>query len=113
MDLVVAGTDAAVGGDHMTAVDPPHAVFGKQRHRTRMDPQAVAPRHVLQPGRPGAVGLARDMRAGPATVADEQHRHFGKEGHHRTARSEEHTSELQSLMRQSYAVLCLQKKKKK
>src|SRR3546814_6165255 len=28
-------------------------------------------------------------------------------------RSEEHTSELQSLMRKSYAVLCLQKKKKK
>src|SRR3546814_6067284 len=28
------------------------------------------------------------------------------------ARSEEHTSELQSLMRNSYAVLCLKKKKK-
>src|SRR3546814_6387862 len=28
------------------------------------------------------------------------------------ARSEEHTSELQSLMRNSYAVFCLQKKKK-
>src|SRR3546814_9846021 len=28
-------------------------------------------------------------------------------------RSEEHTSELQSLMRTSYAVFCLQKKKKK
>src|SRR3546814_1545607 len=34
---------------------------------------------------------------------------------HRTgdARSEEHTSELQSLMRISYAVFCLQKKNKK
>src|SRR3546814_10879586 len=31
----------------------------------------------------------------------------------RKARSEEHTSELQSLMRISYAVFCLQKKKKK
>src|SRR3546814_2552224 len=31
---------------------------------------------------------------------------------HRAARSEEHTSELQSLMRISYAVLCLKKKKK-
>src|SRR3546814_7627329 len=29
-----------------------------------------------------------------------------------TARSEEHTSELQSLMRSSYAVFCLKKKKK-
>src|SRR3546814_6174725 len=31
---------------------------------------------------------------------------------HRLIRSEEHTSELQSLMRISYAVLCLKKKKK-
>src|SRR3546814_8067505 len=30
-----------------------------------------------------------------------------------TTRSEEHTSELQSLMRNSYAVFCLKKKKKK
>src|SRR3546814_3685701 len=32
---------------------------------------------------------------------------------HRDARSEEHTSELQSLMRISYAVFCLKKKKTK
>src|SRR3546814_8189003 len=32
---------------------------------------------------------------------------------HPTHRSEEHTSELQSLMRISYAVFCLQKKNKK
>src|SRR3546814_2105659 len=31
----------------------------------------------------------------------------------RSLRSEEHTSELQSLMRSSYAVFCLKKKKKK
>src|SRR3546814_2385988 len=31
---------------------------------------------------------------------------------HATSRSEEHTSELQSLMRISYAVFCLKKKKK-
>src|SRR3546814_3624770 len=31
----------------------------------------------------------------------------------RLRRSEEHTSELQSLMRSSYAVFCLKKKKKK
>src|SRR3546814_9539263 len=33
-------------------------------------------------------------------------------GHRRLPRSEEHTSELQSLMRISYAVFCLKKKKK-
>src|SRR3546814_7061324 len=34
-------------------------------------------------------------------------------GHEQHARSEEHTSELQSLMRNSYAVFCLKKKKTK
>src|SRR3546814_958007 len=34
-------------------------------------------------------------------------------GRHRHRRSEEHTSELQSLMRISYAVFCLKKKNKK
>src|SRR3546814_2178337 len=33
--------------------------------------------------------------------------------HYRVARSEEHTSELQSLMRISYAVFCLKKKTRK
>src|SRR3546814_8726343 len=39
---------------------------------------------------------------------------IGKTGHEmlRRLRSEEHTSELQSLMRISYAVFCLKKKKK-
>src|SRR3546814_6747034 len=40
-------------------------------------------------------------------------RAFGRERRYPlTARSEEHTSELQSLMRISYAVFCLKKKKK-
>src|SRR3546814_8180940 len=33
-------------------------------------------------------------------------------GRHHPARSEEHTSELKTLMRTSYAVFCLKKKKK-
>src|SRR3546814_5216439 len=36
---------------------------------------------------------------------------LGRRASPRTLRSEEHTSELQSLMRISYAVLCLKKKK--
>src|SRR3546814_3677062 len=42
-------------------------------------------------------------------------RHGCDERHamHRAVRSEEHTSELQSLMRISYAVFCLKKKKKR
>src|SRR3546814_2516309 len=45
----------------------------------------------------------------PATVAVRQRQHARPPG----PRSEEHTSELQSLMRISYAVFCLKKKKKK
>src|SRR3546814_4291777 len=48
--------------------------------------------------RPGRRRRARRPRREPATGA-------------RTGRSEEHTSELQSLMRISYAVFCLKKKK--
>src|SRR3546814_6548203 len=46
-----------------------------------------------------------DQDAGPATIG------VGKTLHQ--IRSEEHTSELQSLMRISYAVFCLKKKKTK
>src|SRR3546814_8024604 len=44
-----------------------------------------------------------------------QARHGGRQGraHAGSGRSEEHTSELQSLMRISYAVFCLKKKIKK
>src|SRR3546814_1150790 len=43
-----------------------------------------------------------------ATTDDQ---HIRTRPHQRPARSEEHTSELQSLMRISYAVFCLKKKK--
>src|SRR3546814_1094882 len=66
--------------------------------------------------------LFRSRRAGPSRGAADscaappagspgrgRRRRRGRRG----ARSEEHTSELQSLMRISYAVFCLKKKKKK
>src|SRR3546814_10859138 len=67
-------------------------------HRHRPDGNAGA-------GNAGKVGK-QPQRGGRA--AGEQHRrqHAEPEGH----RSEEHTSELQSLMRISYAVFCLNKK---
>src|SRR3546814_5905183 len=54
-----------------------------------------------------------EIRAGTggdeaAIFAGDLHRMYSK-----YARSEEHTSELQSLMRSSYAVFCLKNKKKK
>src|SRR3546814_2383279 len=41
---------------------------------------------------------------------DEPHPHVAQRIHEGIVRSEEHTSELQSLMRISYAVFCLKKK---
>src|SRR3546814_4995738 len=47
-------------------------------------------------------------------LAQIEHRILGRlVRHQRRGRSEEHTSELQSLMRISYAVFCLKKKKKR
>src|SRR3546814_2394160 len=62
-----------------------------------------------------AVGAVdRDRRAGITVRPAGGKRRDGGEKDQRTphrARSEEHTSELQSLMRTSYAVFCLKKKK--
>src|SRR3546814_1986421 len=58
---------------------------------------------------------ARRDRGGAARKAPAAHRAGGRSGGgnrapRRSARSEEHTSELQSLMRISYAVFCLKNK---
>src|SRR3546814_3032218 len=54
--------------------------------------------------------IARDLGLGVAAKPDSQDICFVPDGE-LTMRSEEHTSELQSLMRISYAVFCLKKKK--
>src|SRR3546814_2816411 len=70
---------------------------GAGLHRTRPRPRAV-------PGRAVDGGLVRTrIRAPPGRGP--------RLGLRRAPRSEEHTSELQSLMRISYAVFCLKKKK--
>src|SRR3546814_10539512 len=60
---------------------------------------------------------ARSLSAMKLASAPRQSRPFSASGRSTSdrpaARSEEHTSELQSLMRISYAVFCLKKKKKK
>src|SRR3546814_5677010 len=70
-----------------------------------------------------ARGAARHARQAPRVPAPHRRRHHRRPGppapHRQRAvpgrpgRSEEHTSELQSLMRISYAVFCLKKKTKK
>src|SRR3546814_7396717 len=54
--------------------------------------------------------LKRQDLSGQPGLALEPRRHLVQQ---KAQRSEEHTSELQSLMRISYAVFCLKKKKKK
>src|SRR3546814_3050771 len=71
-----------------------------------------------QAGQPCGLGHAQGARQ-PAPCQRRRHaaREYGRQGRGRRARrierrrSEEHTSELQSLMRISYAVFCLKKKK--
>src|SRR3546814_4705349 len=67
--------------------------------------------HYLSRGRHRGHAAERDRRAlQPPERGDRDHRdptHGSRHGE----RSEEHTSELQSLMRISYAVFCLKKKK--
>src|SRR3546814_4487383 len=61
-----------------------------------------------------AVGLVVvDQDAEPVLHLGEHGRDRHRNGGPARHRSEEHTSELQSLMRISYAVFCLKKKKKK
>src|SRR3546814_9540970 len=57
-------------------------------------------------------GCAAVMRASAASIAVRSVGTCGAETVASSSRSEEHTSELQSLMRISYAVFCLKKKKK-
>src|SRR3546814_6926205 len=56
---------------------------------------------VINEGKVLVSGAPKDVVENPAVIEA----YLGKE------RSEEHTSELQSLMRNSYAVICLKKKK--
>src|SRR3546814_5209048 len=71
-------------------------------------PQAHVIRHVerAEAGRIAGAEIAVDVVLGQAGVVQCAFGHFGMQ----LGRSEEHTSELQSLMRISYAVFCLKKK---
>src|SRR3546814_5220618 len=74
----------------------------RRRIGTGLRPGDENPRH--QPSNSARrAGLARDRRSRPNAMACA--------AASSAERSEEHTSELQSLMRISYAVFCLKKKK--
>src|SRR3546814_5281192 len=73
-------------------------------HRTGEQPDSPVQGADGNRGSDARFRRGRDRRAGRSFSRDQL---FGRE----YRRSEEHTSELQSLMRISYAVFCLKKKK--
>src|SRR3546814_7620730 len=83
------------------------SLAGHEDHARRADPGEVV---GVVPGARGDVHMAQSQRRRLVAqrIDDTRVEHRG-----RPARSEEHTSELQSLMRISYAVFCLKKKKKR
>src|SRR3546814_5061178 len=103
-----------------TLTDPPfpyttlfRSIRRRQRHR-----HPSGRTRLLAPAPPpeGAGGSALTRHLGRGARAHGRHlrRRDGQDAlsRRRHDRSEEHTSELQSLMRISYAVFCLKKKKK-
>src|SRR3546814_5944839 len=104
----------------MAPVPPPRTQTGSllQHSSTqcRKSPQPPAPcrrSRLAGPSRAGgAVGAQEHVHAGRQVRFGRVRLRTAAEHHPRVGlRSEEHTSELQSLMRISYAVFCLQKKK--
>src|SRR3546814_9090414 len=96
----------------------PHRVADHQRNDVRRrihHRQAGVAEALLEIGGGFLLRLALDARRFKMPHArkharDEHRREAGREDE---ARSEEHTSELQSIMRISYAVFCLTQKKRK
>src|SRR3546814_3933581 len=86
------------------------------RSQTAGQIQGVAPVGAYNPflpeipGEPSRLARIRRKAVDSLDRSDPQEESFGFDLRLRCLRSEEHTSELQSLMRISYAVFCLKKK---
>src|SRR3546814_5029556 len=119
----VRGDDARDGG-FTDAVEPRHLGTGLAAGRDGLGDFAALLVAELGPTPADPSFCASLGKAGAGTLADHGPLELGEASHHlhhhppcrgggvdRLGRSEEHTSELQSLMRPSYAVFCLKKKK--
>src|SRR3546814_6748616 len=113
-----------MGDRHPMALEIAHMAEQEERHRRFFDamiakrgvrPTALQPVWNVAGFALGAVTAAMGPRAAmacTAAVETEIDRHYQHQLEELGDRSEEHTSELQSLMRISYAVFCLKKKNK-
>src|SRR3546814_3484805 len=84
-----------------------------QRHMGvyRLRPTHCANERELAEGVVEMVIAPDNMRNAHIVIVHHNGKHIGRRSIGAEQRSEEHTSELQSLMRISYAVFCLKKKK--
>src|SRR3546814_9245722 len=90
---------------------PAFALHGAP-HAAQDSAKTAAVDALLAPTAPGSPGIAVAIyRAGTVEYVQGYDLANLEQGTKVTPRSEEHTSELQSLMRISYAVFCLKKKK--
>src|SRR3546814_5509700 len=93
------GKDVRGPGGRVARSRAPRKVRAPRKRRCRVTPGGGDPRESATESRPPMPhGAGKGERVRQERTA-------------RPARSEEHTSELQSLMRISYAVFCLKKKK--
>src|SRR3546814_5677262 len=99
-DATFTGIDGQIS--HQFSAESRLTLFGDYVRATLKEQGDNLPR--IPPGR---LGARYQWTHGPASADLEYYRKFAQ---NRVARSEEHTSELQSLMRTSYAVFCLKKK---
>src|SRR3546814_3199210 len=85
---------------------------GEEKHKPERAEREIEARDEARIGHEDAGALRRDGRGERGEDCDRGglHHEAGYLEHDRGDRSEEHTSELQSLMRISYAVFCLKKK---
>src|SRR3546814_5410573 len=74
------------------------------------DDRAAQEVDLAAPGRRDGLRQAKAARGGGDLQVAVRRRHHVDEDGHAIERSDEHTSELQSLMRSSYAVFCLKQK---
>src|SRR3546814_5368899 len=82
--------------------------FGAVIRRREIDDEGHRAQEIVLSGQPELVGRAVQVPADPSSAAFPLVAALLLPG---SERSEEHTSELQSLMSISYAVFCLKKKK--
>src|SRR3546814_2788287 len=102
-DVCSSDLGAGAGGGKRRPADPRRSAFFRARPRDR-GPRPRAGRRG-DDGYRGLLDATRPCRSGLLVPVGRAARHADE------PRSEEHTSELQSLMRTSYAVFCLTKER--